>query len=77
MYKIEEGKEFPDPVKGRIKYPLQDMAIGETFDVPLKGTTIERVRAAIHTSAHRRFPEKKFATRHIKAKDILRCKRIE
>lgn len=75
MYKIEQ-KEVPEGRRNR-KYPLREMEVGDTFDVPLEGKDVYRIRPAILVAARQMFPERQYTTHYLKKENILRCKRLK
>ena len=79
MYKIE--KNIPKPVDGKIKYPLRELEVGDSFFVPLDGRSPGDLQNSILGSARsERFEGKRFSTHVVKedGKRIgIRCWRIK
>jgi len=81
MFKIETGVAIPPMTRGgrETMYPFKEMAIGDSFYVPLRGSpikTIFRLQNSILGSARRRrYPGKQFSTRA--EGEGVRCWRIK
>lgn len=69
MYKIEKGITIPAGSRGNggglVKYPFLLMEIGDSFLVPVSGTSNVKVMRSLNTRGTQ-FKPKKFQTRVVK-----------
>lgn len=79
-YAIDKGVPLPPPSYQKNRYPFAEMAIGDSFMVPVPaGEHYKKMHAAVSASATsfaRRNPAFKFATRIVDDKSAIRCWRI-
>ena len=86
MYKVEKNIEMPNKMTNGIahyKYPFADMAVGDSFAVPVDPTTTlnfiqvaKRVQNALQ-QAKKRQPDRTYAIRTMKHKKCIRVWRIK
>ena len=86
MYKVEKNIEMPNKMTNGIahyKYPFADMAVGDSFAVPVDPTTTlnykqvaDRISGAIWNHK-KRFAGNNYALRTMKHKKCIRVWRIK
>ena len=85
QFPIEHDIPIPDQTSGRqSKYPLREMAIGDSFFVPCKGHEISKVQASIRSASRNVNESRKFITRRVEGRKAgqefyegVRCWRVQ